>query len=108
MSGESKTADRGVEREEWPDGRPRRVVASSEQTRVEALWWPDEDEVVVVVVGERMRVGVLRTRRALPSRIKASVSLSRLAGRGGRGGGGPVGLVKGTVLGSGMEGMLGG
>lgn len=49
-----------------------------------------------------------RAMRVVASRIKARVSWSMLVGRGGRGGGGPLGLVKGTVAGCLGRGEWGG
>lgn len=91
-SGESKTGDLGEDRDEFPDGRPRRAYASSEPTRVRARERAD-DEIETVIV--RARLGVWRIMRALPSRIKAMSSSSRLCGRAGRGGAGANGLVNG-------------
>jgi hypothetical protein len=52
------------------------------------------------------RLLLRRTMRESPCCIKAMVSSSRLSGRGGRRGGGPSGLIKGTVMGfSGMGGL---
>lgn len=80
-----------------PEKRPRRVKASVED-RLASVLWLAEDEVDAVSV--RVRAGVQRTMRALPSRIRAMHSSSRLSGRGGRGGGGPGGLMKGMVVGT--------
>lgn len=92
VSGELKIGDLGEDRDECPDGRPRRMYASSEPTRVRVRERADDETETVIV---HARLGVWRIMRALPSRIKAISSSSRLSGRAGRGGGGPDGLVNG-------------
>lgn len=77
------------------------MYASSEPTRVKARERADDD---VETVSVRARCGVCKTMRALPSRMRVSNSSSRFSGRGGRGGGGPEGLVKGTFVGVNVAG----
>lgn len=86
-SGESKTGLRGDEREEWPEGRPRREYASSEPMR-ERVGDHAEETVEAVSVGARF--GVCTFVRVTLSRCMATRSSSTLPlpGRSGRGGGG--------------------
>lgn len=99
--GASKSGEWVVESEEWPEGRPRRVYVSWETMRRSIGECDDE---VVETVGVRVRVGVYRVVRAVLSRDMATRSLSMLAGRAGRAGGGPGRGVKGTLWGSKLGG----